>query len=55
MTNFICLADYRPGDWSAMIGYVIISARKFTINQSNSTYGADVMMGRQCLVVFWGR
>ncbi|HDZ8910752.1 TPA: DUF4310 family protein, partial [Aeromonas dhakensis] len=27
------------------IGYVIILARKFTINQSNSTYGADVMMG----------
>ncbi|WP_162473686.1 DUF4310 family protein [Serratia microhaemolytica] len=28
-----------------LIGYVIILARKFTINQSNSTYGADVMMG----------
>lgn len=27
------------------IGGVIILARKFTINQSNSTYGADVMMG----------
>ncbi|WP_310606650.1 DUF4310 family protein [Buttiauxella brennerae] len=27
------------------IGYVIILARKFTVNQSNSTYGADVMMG----------
>ena len=27
------------------IGYVIILARKFTINNSNSTYGADVMMG----------
>ncbi|MFM5146536.1 MULTISPECIES: DUF4310 family protein [Aeromonas] len=27
------------------IGYIIILARKFTINQSNSTYGADVMMG----------
>lgn len=27
------------------IGYVIILARKYTINQSNSTYGADVMMG----------
>jgi len=27
------------------IGYLIILARKFTINQSNSTYGADVMMG----------
>ena len=27
------------------VGYIIILARKFTINQSNSTYGADVMMG----------
>ena len=27
------------------IGYIIILARKFTINQSNSTYGADLMMG----------
>ena len=27
------------------IGGIIILARKFTINQSNSTYGADVMMG----------
>ncbi len=27
------------------IGGLIILARKFTINQSNSTYGADVMMG----------
>ncbi len=27
------------------IGYIIILARKFTVNQSNSTYGADVMMG----------
>lgn len=27
------------------IGYLIILARKFTIGQSNSTYGADVMMG----------
>lgn len=27
------------------IGYVIILARKFTINNSDSTYGADVMMG----------
>lgn len=27
------------------IGYIIIIARKYTINQSNSTYGADVMMG----------
>lgn len=27
------------------IGYIIILARKYTINQSNSTYGADVMMG----------
>ena len=28
-----------------IIGCLIILARKFTINQSNSTYGADVMMG----------
>lgn len=28
-----------------IIGGVIIFARKFTINQGNSTYGADVMMG----------
>lgn len=28
-----------------LIGAVIIFARKFTINQGNSTYGADVMMG----------
>ena len=27
------------------VGYLIILARKFTINNSNSTYGADVMMG----------
>ena len=27
------------------VGYIIILARKYTINQSNSTYGADVMMG----------
>ncbi len=27
------------------IGYIIILALKFTINQSDSTYGADVMMG----------
>ncbi|MGL4603145.1 MAG: DUF4310 family protein [Iodobacter sp.] len=28
-----------------IIGWIIILARKFTINQSNSTFGADVMMG----------
>jgi len=28
-----------------IIGCLIILARRFTINQSNSTYGADVMMG----------
>ncbi|CCG88597.1 DUF4310 family protein [Erwinia piriflorinigrans] len=28
-----------------MVGYLIILARKFTINNSDSTYGADVMMG----------
>lgn len=27
------------------VGYLIILARKFTINNSNATYGADVMMG----------
>jgi len=27
------------------VGYVIILARRFTINNSDSTYGADVMMG----------
>lgn len=27
------------------IGYIIILIRKFTIGQSNSTFGADVMMG----------
>lgn len=28
-----------------LIGGIIIAIRKFTINQSNSTFGADVMMG----------
>ncbi len=28
-----------------VIGGIIIVARKFTVNQGNSTYGADVMMG----------
>jgi uncharacterized protein (TIGR03579 family) len=28
-----------------LIGYIIIGIRAFTINNSNSTYGADVMMG----------
>ncbi|MGL4389523.1 MAG: DUF4310 family protein, partial [Carnobacterium maltaromaticum] len=28
-----------------LVGGVIILIRKFTINQSNSTFGADVMMG----------
>jgi len=28
-----------------VIGSLIILARKFTINQTSSTYGADVMMG----------
>lgn len=27
------------------VGLIIILARKFTVNQGNSTYGADVMMG----------
>ncbi len=28
-----------------IVGYVIIGIRKFTVNQSNSTFGADIMMG----------
>jgi uncharacterized protein (TIGR03579 family) len=28
-----------------LIGYVIILARKFTVNQGNATYGSEVMMG----------
>lgn len=28
-----------------VIGYVVIGIRKFTVGQSNSTFGADVMMG----------
>lgn len=28
-----------------LIGGIIIAIRKFTINQSNSTFGADIMMG----------
>lgn len=28
-----------------LVGYFIIAARKFTINQGGSTFGADVMMG----------
>ncbi|MGX6445490.1 DUF4310 family protein [Neobacillus sp. K501] len=28
-----------------IIGYVIIGIRKFTVGQSNSTFGADIMMG----------
>ncbi len=44
VTNFI--ASLATGLVIGLaIGYVIILARKFTINQSNSTYGADVMMG----------
>lgn len=44
VTNFI--ASLITGTViGTAIGYVIITARKFTINQSNSTYGADVMMG----------
>ncbi|MEC1179530.1 DUF4310 family protein [Metasolibacillus meyeri] len=27
------------------IGYIIIGVRKFTVGQSNSTFGADIMMG----------
>ncbi|MFB5761613.1 DUF4310 family protein [Paenibacillus medicaginis] len=28
-----------------MVGFIIIMIRKFTINASNSTFGADIMMG----------
>lgn len=28
-----------------LIGYVVIGLRKFTVGQSNSTFGADIMMG----------
>ncbi|EGF47766.1 hypothetical protein AAULR_22274 [Lacticaseibacillus rhamnosus MTCC 5462] len=28
-----------------IIGMIIFLVRKFTINQSNATFGADVMMG----------
>lgn len=28
-----------------MMGYVIIGLRKFTVGKSNSTFGADIMMG----------
>jgi len=28
-----------------IIGYVIIGLRKFTVGRSNSTFGADIMMG----------
>lgn len=28
-----------------IVGGIIVLIRKFTINQSNSTFGADVMMG----------
>lgn len=28
-----------------IVGLIIVSIRKFTINQSNSTFGADIMMG----------
>ena len=39
------LAGHRSGGLVWRLGYIIILARKFTINQSDSTYGADVMMG----------
>ena len=28
-----------------VIRYIIISVRKFTVGQTNSTFGADIMMG----------
>lgn len=33
------------GILGALVGVIIILIRKFTINQSNSTFGADIMMG----------
>ncbi len=45
VTNFIVASLTTGLVIGLAIGYVIILARKFTINQSNSTYGADVMMG----------
>jgi hypothetical protein len=53
VTNFI--ASLATGLVIGLaIGYIIILARKFTINQSDSTYGADVMMGRAMLpAVSW--
>jgi uncharacterized protein (TIGR03579 family) len=33
------------GILGALVGAIIILIRKFTINQSNSTFGADIMMG----------
>ena len=44
VTNFIASLITGFGDWSGdRLRHHL--ARKFTINQSNSTYGADVMMG----------
>lgn len=28
-----------------LVGYAILGIRKFTVGQSNSTFGADIMMG----------
>lgn len=37
-----------------IVGGIIVLIRKFTINQSNSIFGADVMMGQEIhLDVFW--
>ncbi|MBD3698788.1 DUF4310 family protein [Enterobacter hormaechei] len=45
VTNFIAALITGLGDWPRRLATSSSPARKFTINQSNSTYGADVMMG----------
>lgn len=44
-TDNFFLALLFGGTAGLIIGGIIILIRKFTINQSNSTFGADVMMG----------
>jgi len=44
-TNNFLLALLIGFTLGLAIGCIIIAIRKFTINQSNSTFGADVMMG----------
>lgn len=44
LDNFL-LALVTGGILGVLVGGIIILIRKFTINQSNSTFGADIMMG----------